>query len=125
MVITVPPGGPTCFQVCAGAAVATVNATATAPSHLPFIGMPFSQSAEALSIPEFREIAVLFLLFDRTDFGPSCPVVPYWYDRWTKNSRAKVPKPESTLAVSAPLFCEARLLMTRVARVLGGSFLFG
>src|SRR5262249_24025093 len=84
IVITVPPGGPTCFHVCAGAAVATINATAAAPSHLPLISMPFSQSAEALSIPEFRERAVVFLLFNRTDFGPGCPVAAYWYQRWTK-----------------------------------------
>src|SRR5215470_17565413 len=87
MVMTVPPGGPTCRQVCAGAAIAAVSATATAPSHLPFIGMPFSQSAEALTSCECREIPVISRLFHRTDFGPCFPGRSYYHHRHAGEKR--------------------------------------
>src|SRR5262249_19253453 len=78
IVMTVPPGGPTCRQVCAGAAVAASKAADTTPTHLDFIGMPFSQSAEALTIPESREIPGIKLLSNCTDFVPSSPASQYW-----------------------------------------------
>src|SRR5208282_3313745 len=53
--ITVPPGGPTCRQVCAGAETAATAKIAKPPSHFPVIGMLFSQSAGALTSIECRE----------------------------------------------------------------------